>query len=60
MNEGCSSQAARNVAGIRRILEDLLARRDAVAAGSNGSNGAGMADVTILNNLVRYLQPKTL
>jgi hypothetical protein len=49
-------QAARNVAGIRKILEDLLTRRDAATASNNGSNGAGLADVTILNNLVRHLQ----
>ncbi len=44
------------MAGIRQILENLLARSDGATStsnGSNGSNGAGFADVTILNNLVR-------
>ena len=42
------------MAGIRRILEDLLARSGSTVSNgsSNGSNGAGLADVTILNNLV--------
>ena len=46
-------QAARNIAGIRASLEDLLRNRPAAAAAAAGNGSGGVQDSLILNNIVR-------